>query len=176
MTPKIITIPLILSALLYSCSFDRDANAVDVNRKNQQIKTVEIQLFPAFNNSSYILIDKVSKTIYFRVDTTKKYRGVMPQEYKTNLDSFERNTLIDSFYSSNFLDSIKLMPENWGARDGLSIYTVINRENRFDTIKSGNVYPKILSTNIISQINYISKNTKDTLLKNYIEDLKTYFQ
>jgi len=175
MIQKIIPLISILLTYCASCSLHKDSNAVNAHQFDQQIKAVQIQLFPAFNNSSYILIDKASMAIYFRVDTTKKYRGPMPQEYKSNLDSFERNTLIDSFYSSSFLDSIKFNPKAPKVTDGLSIYTIINRQNQIDTIFSGNVYPKSLSTNIISQINYISKNTKDTLLKNYIDDLKTYF-
>ena len=175
MIQKIIPLISILLTYCASCSLHKDSNAVNAHQFDQQIKAVQIQLFPAFNNSSYILIDKASMAIYFRVDTTKKYRGPMPQEYKSNLDSFERNTLIDSFYSSTFLESIKLNPKTPKVTDGLSIYTIINRQNQIDTIFSGNVYPKSLSTNIISQINYISKITKDTLLKHYIDDLKTYF-
>jgi len=60
-------------------------------------------------------------------------------------------------------------------RDGLSIFTVIKRGNFLDTINSGNVYPKILSTSIISQLDYISKNTTDKELKKYIKDLREYF-
>ena len=60
-------------------------------------------------------------------------------------------------------------------RDGLSIFTVIKRGNFLDTINSGNVYPKILSSSIISQLDYISKNTTDKELKKYIEDLREYF-
>lgn len=174
MTQKLIAITLILSAFGISCSFDKKQSPA--NNNNQDIKTLQIQLYPAFNNSSYISIDKEGKTIRFTVDTIKKFRGAMPVDYTSNLDIFEKSTLIDSFYSSSFLDSIKFKPENRGWTDGLSIVTIINRQNQSDTIQSGNHYPNILSHNIISQINFISNNTKDTLLKTYIEDLKTYFQ
>lgn len=176
MTQKIKVKILILSVFCFSCSFDKNSNAANANQDKQQIVTIQIQLFPAFNNSSCILIDKASKKIYFRVDTTIKFRGVMPHEYISDFDSFEKNTLIDSFYSSSFLDSIKSKSKHSVVLDGLSIYTIVNRQNQIDTIFSRNVYPKYLSTNIMSQLNYISKSTKDALLKNYIEDLKTYFQ
>lgn len=174
MTQKFSIATLILLAFGISCSFDKNQNVV--NKNNQDIQTLQIQLYPAFNNSSFISIDKKGKTISFKVDTTKKFREAMPAEYTNNLDNFEKNTLIDSFYSSGFLDSIKFRPENRGWTDGLSIVTIVKRQNHSDTIHSGNHYPNILSKNITSQINYILNNTKDTLLKTYIEDLKTYLQ
>ena len=91
------------------------------------------------------------------------------------LDSFRANTSIDSFYSQSFLDSIKSKPDGNVVRDGLSIFTVIKRGNIMDTINSGNVYPKILSTSIILQLDYISENTTDKELKKYIKDLREYF-
>ncbi len=174
MTQKLIIITLILSAFGIGCS--RDKQRSETNNNSQDIKTLQIQLYPAFNNSSFLTIDKEAKTIRFKVDTTKKFRGAMCTEYASNLDSFEKNTLIDSFYSPSFLDSIKFRPKNRGWTDGLSIVTIINRQNESDTVQSGNHYPNILSQNIISQISYISKHTNDTLLKTYVEDLKTYFQ
>jgi hypothetical protein len=142
MRVKIIVLTLILSPTFFSCSSNKDRNRGELN----QLKSIEIQLYPAFNNSSVILIDKGSRIIRFKVDTTLKYVGDIPTEYESNLDSFEKNTLIDSFYSSSFLDSITLKPARLVVvTDGLSIYTVMNRKNRSDTIESGNFYPKLLS-------------------------------
>ncbi len=169
------TIAIILVILTCSCKNNKAAKTETLKQNEISINKIEINLWPAFNNSSVIEIDKVSVTVKYKVDTTLKWRGKTPSIFSTNLDSFETNTLVDSFYSQSFLDSIRFKPGNV-VRDGLSIFTVVKRGNISDTINSGNVFPKILIANIISQIDYISENTKDRQLINYLEDLKSYLE
>jgi hypothetical protein len=95
MSQKIIAISLMCGLFWSGCNFFKSEKPS--NKNTQQIKSVQIQLFPAFNNSSYILIDKTAKTMHFKVDTTNKFRGLIPNEFIISLDSFEKNTLIDSF-------------------------------------------------------------------------------
>jgi hypothetical protein len=154
--------------------FLKSPNTKVTKQEDNSITNIEINLEPAFNNSSIIFIDKVSNTIQYKVDTTIKWRAEIPTTFSTSLDSFRANTLVDSFYSETFLNSIKSKPGNV-VRDGLSIFTVAKKGNISDTIYSGNVYPEILTTNIISQIDYISKNTLNKPLKKYIKDLRSYF-
>gem|GEM_PF-7126174 len=131
---------------------------------------------PAFNNHSIVYIDKPLNKVQFKVDTTYEVRhSEIPATFSISLDSFRTNTLIDSFYSQNFLETIEFKPDDFIVLDGLSIYTVLRRENSFDTINSANNYPEKLSTNIISQLDYISKRTIDTALRTYIADLRRYF-
>jgi hypothetical protein len=154
---------------LITCSCTTDNTQVP-----NEITALEIHLHPSFNNWSVILIDKQSNTVRFKVDTTLKYFGAISADYKAKLNNFEKNTLIDSFYSSTFLDSIADKPTDVIINDGINIYTVTTRQNKSDTIVSGNSFPKVLSTNIISQLNYFSKHTNDTLLIKYLDDIKTY--
>lgn len=111
----------------------------------------------------------------FIVDATINwYRQGTSGIFSTDIDSFRTNTAIDSFYSQYFMDSVKSKPDALVVRDGLSIFTVIKRGKKSDTINSSNYFPKILSTNILSQIDYIAKKTTDKELKKYIEDLHNY--
>jgi hypothetical protein len=136
--------------------------------------TIEIHLYPAFNNPSIIHIDKTSRTVRYTVDTAMEWTKEKPGIFSCSLDSFEINTSVESFYSQSFLDSIKETP-GYVAFDGLSIYTVVKHDKISDTIRSGNVFPDILNENILSQINYISKNTSDSSLIKYIKNLRGYF-
>jgi hypothetical protein len=162
--------------LLYACTNNKSPSTTIPENENGSITAIEINLLPAFNNHSIISIDKSARTFQFRVDTTvKSYHQGNVGVFSTSVDSLRANAPIDSFYSQTFLDSIKSKPYGSAVRDGLSIYTVVKRDNISDTIESGNVYPKILSANIILQIHYISRTTKDKELKKYLEDLEGYF-
>ena len=166
---------LIIQLLSLNCSNGKSPSTKLTFPEDDTIRNIQIYLYPAFNNSSVILIKESSNTVEFEIDTTSEYNQGKPSPFSISLDSFRTNTLIDSFYSSSFLNSIKFGPERYGIMDGLSIHTVIERAHKIDTIESGNVYPKSLSISIISQVNYIRKNTADTVLKKYIDDLKSYF-
>jgi hypothetical protein len=166
---------MVVLTLSSKCTNENPSKVESTVRQEEVVTRIQIHLYPAFNNSSIIFINQSSNTVDFRVDTTIHYKQGQAFPFSISLDSFKSNTLIDSFYSRSFLESIKFTPEKAGVMDGLSIYTVIERGNTTDTINSGNVYPKSLSKNIISQVEYIYKNTKDRSLKTYIEDLKSYF-
>ena len=176
MTRHSIITSIISIALVSGCTNDESPSTTVLEHETDPITTVDLNLLPAFNSHSVISIDKSTNTVQFRVDTTIKYYhqgnvGV----FSTSLDSFRANAPVDSFYSQTFLDSVKSKPNRSVVRDGLSIFTVIKRGNISDTIESGNVYPKILSSNIILQLDYIFKTTKDKELKKYLKDLKEYF-
>jgi hypothetical protein len=171
-----ITTFIISIVSISGCTNDKSGSATEPEQENDSIIAIELNLLPAFNNHSIIAIDKSTKTVQFRVDTTiKSYQQGNIGVFSASLDSFRANAPIDSFYSQTFLDSIKSKPNRSAVRDGLSIYTVVRPGNISDTIESGNVYPKILSLNIILQIDYIFKTTKDKELKKYLKDLKEYF-
>ena len=176
MTTPSLLISIILIASFSNCRNENSRTAPVSESQDKAVNKIEINLFPAFNNYSVISIDKSSNTIQFKVDSTREsYQQGKTALFSMNLDTFRSHTLIDSFYSQSFLDSIKSKPETSRVRDGLSIFTVIRHNNILDTIDSGNVYPKILSTNIQSQVDYILRNTEDEELKKYIKDLKGYF-
>jgi hypothetical protein len=176
MTTPSLLISIILITSFSNCRNENSRTAPVSGREDKAVSKIEINLFPAFNNYSVISIDKSSNTIQFKVDSTiESYQQGKTALFSMNLDTFRSHTLIDSFYSQSFLDSIKSKPETPLVRDGLSIFTVIKHNHILDTIDSGNVYPKILSTNILSQVDYILRNTNDEELKKYIKDLKRYF-
>ena len=176
MTTHSIIAIIILIISFSNCTNEKSPSAEISGSEKRSINNIEINLLPAFDNYSRIRIDKSSNTMQFTVDTTVKwYHHGNPPVLSMTLDSLRANTSIDSFCSQSFLDSIKSKPDGNMVRDGLSIFTVIKRGNFLDTINSGNVYPKILSTSIISQLDYISKNTTDKELKKYIKDLREYF-
>ena len=166
---------LIFFAAFSGCTNDQSAPNVERLEK-KVITSIEIYLMPAFNCFSRITIDNGLKKVQFGIDKTEKTCQVKSVDlFELSLDDFRSNTLIDSFYSQTFLDSIRVRPDNLSTFDGLSIFTVVKRGNFPDTINSSNVYPEILTANIISQIDYISKKTADTLLREYITDLRRYF-
>lgn len=173
---KHVIISIIWLSVCYSLGCRSIGNENSVKDSVQQIETLKIVLAPAFNHTSHILINNENQTIEFKVDKIKEYRKQVPGDYVANLDSFEKYTLIDSFYSASFLDSIKYNPKYSIWTDGLAVTTIIGTKNHSDTIISGNHYSVLLSENLTSQLNYISNNTKDTVLKKYIEDLIGYFQ
>ena len=163
---------ILLVIVLPNCTNEKAPEAL----QKEVITSIEIHLQPAFDNYGTITVDQSLNRIQLTVDTTIKwYKQNNPAPFSMRLDIFRSNTLIDSFYSLTFLDSIRSKPNPPVMRDGLSIYTVLRRPNSSDTINSGNVYPKILSANVISQLDYISNNTEDMALKKYIIDVKEYF-
>jgi hypothetical protein len=165
----------LLTVLYCSCTNKSPSKIEAIDGKDEPINSIQIHLYPAFNNSSIIAVDPSSRSVSFSVDTTITYRQGRATSFRVSLDSFRLYTLIDSFYSRSFLESVRFKPEGYGVTDGLSIYTIIQRNSKSDTINSGNVYPRSLSNNIVSQIDYISKSINDRPLKKYIDDLKSYF-
>src|SRR5258705_5705684 len=100
---------MMIIAALSECNNNRSTGMNITEDNEKSISSIEIFLLPAFNNYSRITIDRQSNTVQFKVDTTEKFyhsRNAVP--FLTRLDSFRTNTLIDSFYSQTFLDSIKL--------------------------------------------------------------------
>ena len=176
MTIRSIIITVCLIVTFSRCGNDSSKATNSASMDEKAVTGIEIYLLPAFNCYSKIVIDKASNKAQFKLDETEKrcHTG-NANPFVVSLDSFKRNTLMESFYSPTFLDSIKFDPDDFPAFDGLTIMTVVKRGNFSDTINSANIYPKILTENIISQIDYISKRTTDTVLKKYIEDLRKYF-
>jgi hypothetical protein len=168
-------IAIIVTLFLFSrCTTDKTPSREPTSSETQSISKIKIHLLPAFDNDCVISIDKVLNIARFDVDTVLNFRhqgNVSP--FESSLDSFKANTSIESFYSKTFRDSIRSNGDL--AFDGLTIVTIIVQDNRLDTIDSGNLYPEILSSNIVSQLDYISTKTKDTALKNYISKLRKYF-
>jgi hypothetical protein len=167
---------VILAISTLSCTNPNSSNS---QQKKQNIDSplhIEINLMPAFNSTGIISVDKSTHLVHFNVDSNVPWKIPKQISVVLSLDSFEANTPISAFYSQTFLDSIRTRPRSFSVQDGLSIYTVLRKRERVDTINSGNVYPKILSTNIIQQLEYISKQTTDQILKAYIKDVISYFE
>jgi hypothetical protein len=177
MTLRSIIITTFLIVAFSGCENDESTPTNFAGQEKKPITGIEIYLMPAFNCRSTITVNSALDKVQFKIgETGISCRTGNADLFVMSLDSFRSNTLIDSFYSQTFLDSIEFKPGDFPAYDGLSILTVIKRGNISDTINSANVYPEMLATNIISQIDFISKKTTDTGLNKYIDDLRRYFQ
>jgi hypothetical protein len=95
--------------------------------------------------------------------------------FKISLDKYEVSTDIKSFYDTVFTNAIKRDPRRPGFFDGIGIVTFLVTGDKIDTIESGNNFPKALSDNLNKQINFISNSTDDKALKEYLKNLKSYF-
>ncbi len=163
------TFSLITCMFLFSgCGHEKSKEMILANEDENKITSVDINLNDEGLKSS-ISIDRIAKKVVFAIDTSISYNNKKAVPCITNLDSFERYTLVDSFYSHSFLDSIKIKPKRIHVLDGLNVCTIIKKGIKCDTINSGNVYPMILTTNIKSQLKYFLKNTQDPFSIHYIK-------